>query len=194
MFAASNTLDATRGGLGIMPPLPAELRQTLLKGQWTVSTRPADHYRRSVYVFARRNLRYPVFDAFDRPDGNATCPERSRSTTAPQSLHLLNSEMSLDAARRLAGSILAVRGPGQSTDHIRDAVLRVLGREPRDDEQVEFKKFLEQQQELLRAESRATESLALPIPWSESTDPVYGAALTDLCLALFNLNEFLYID
>src|SRR6185295_10285846 len=71
MLAASGLLTSERGGPGVMPPLPNELLGTLLKGQWTASKREADHYKRSVYVFARRNLRLPLFEAFDRPDGNA---------------------------------------------------------------------------------------------------------------------------
>src|SRR6059058_3244921 len=106
MLAAAGLLTSERGGPGVMPPLPEELLGTLLKGQWFASKREADHYKRSIYVFARRNLRYPIFEAFDRPDGNATCPIRSRSTTAPQSLLLFNSEFSLLAARHLAGRVL----------------------------------------------------------------------------------------
>src|SRR5262245_56631485 len=84
MWRASDSLDATRGGPGVMPKLPEELAQTLLKNQWTDSPKVSDHYRRSIYVFARRNLRYPIFDAFDRPDANSSCPARNQSTTAPQ--------------------------------------------------------------------------------------------------------------
>jgi hypothetical protein len=63
MFAASGSLSMARGGPGVMPPLPEELVKTLLKNQWNVSKRESDHYRRSIYLFARRNLRYPIFDA-----------------------------------------------------------------------------------------------------------------------------------
>ncbi len=83
MLAASDGLSQRRGGIGVMPPLPLELKATLLKNQWQVSQDTEDHRRRSVYLFVRRNLRYPLFEAFDRPDTNASCPRRSRSTTAP---------------------------------------------------------------------------------------------------------------
>ena len=73
MLAASDTLDTLAHGPGVMPPFPDELVKTLLKNQWETSEREADHYRRSIYLFARRNLRYPIFEAFDRPDGNASC-------------------------------------------------------------------------------------------------------------------------
>ena len=83
------------GGPGVRPPLPREITGTLLNNQWPVSTNREDHHRRSVYLFARRNLRYPLFDLFDRPDGTASCGRRKESTTAPQSLILLNSNFSL---------------------------------------------------------------------------------------------------
>ena len=102
MLAASGQLDFRRGGPGVMPPLPEELTKTLLPNQWKASENPADAARRSIYIFARRNLRYPLFEAFDRPDPNASCPLRGRSTTAPQSLLLFNSEFSLSCAKHLA--------------------------------------------------------------------------------------------
>ena len=102
MLAAAGVISTHRGGSGVRPPLPTELLGTLLENQWNVTPNKAEHDRRSIYIFARRNLRYPIFDAFDRPDANASCPRRSYSTTAPQSLLLLNSEFSLATARRLA--------------------------------------------------------------------------------------------
>ncbi len=53
MLQTAGLLDQRAGGPGVMPPLPAELLQTLLPNQWKASTDPADHARRSVYVFAR---------------------------------------------------------------------------------------------------------------------------------------------
>ena len=38
-------------------------------------------------------LKYPLFDAFDAPDPNVTCPERNVSVNSPQALMLLNSEL-----------------------------------------------------------------------------------------------------
>ena len=62
-----------------MPELPDGMPAP--RGGWKLS--PAEERdRRSVYIFVRRNLRYPLFDVFDRPDTNASCPQRPRSTTA----------------------------------------------------------------------------------------------------------------
>ena len=61
-----------------------------------------------MYVFAKRNLRYPLFDAFDLPDMHNSCARRADTTTAPQALLLLNGEFALERARQL-GADLAKR-------------------------------------------------------------------------------------
>jgi hypothetical protein len=193
MFAASDTLNFAAHGPGVMPPLPEELVRTLLKDQWHTSEREADHYRRSIYLFARRNLRYPIFEAFDRPDANASCPQRNRSTTAPQSLLLLNSTFSLDAAQRLAGTVLRMHN-AVDEQSIAAAFRRVLSRPPQHEELALLAEFATRQASELQAESRSREQLALPFPCPAEIDPYAAAALTDLCLALFNSNEFIYID
>jgi hypothetical protein len=193
MLSAAGLLSAERGGPSVMPPLPDELVGTLLKGQWTTGKREADHYKRSIYVFARRNLRYPLFEAFDRPDANATCPIRSRSTTAPQSLLLLNSELSLLAARHLAGRVLASSEASISA-RIEWLYSTALSRRPTKSEIATLEKFVDSQRARLNAESRPRSELALPIPCPDSSEPYSAASLTDACLALLNSNEFIYID
>ncbi|MBW3543270.1 MAG: DUF1549 and DUF1553 domain-containing protein, partial [Planctomycetes bacterium] len=102
LLFVSDRLTQRRGGPGVRPPLPPELLVTLLKDQWPVTPDEVDHRRRSVYLFVRRNLRYPILSVFDQPDTNASCAVRGRSTTAPQALVLLNSELTLDCAQELA--------------------------------------------------------------------------------------------
>ncbi len=193
MLAAAERLSSRRGGAGVRPPLPAEVTSTLLANQWKVSPDPEDHRRRSIYLFVRRNLRYPLFEAFDRPDTNASCPRRNRSTIAPQALILLNSAFSLAAARDLAGFLLASTGPDGGRQ-VAGAYLRILGRNPAPDEAAMGLRFLEQQSETLKASGRTGEGLALPTPLPAGADVHRAAALTDFCLALFNLNEFVYVD
>ena len=176
MLAASGQLDFRRGGLGVMPPLPEELTKTLLPNQWKASENPVNAARRSIYIFARRNLRYPLFEAFDRPDPNASCPLRSRSTTAPQSLLLFNSEFSLSCAKHLAAEVLRDE-PQDVSARITAACRRVWGREPSDQERETLFEFVARQEELLRQEEKSGDG-----------------AFVDLCLALLNSNEFLYLD
>ncbi len=172
MLLASGSLSEKRGGPGIRPPLPDELVHTLLKNQWPVSKDPADYTRRSIYLFVRRNLRYPLFEAFDKPDTNFSCPRRNESTIAPQALMLLNSKLSLDAAKALAALIEEAAGESSTEAKVKVelAYLRTLSRGPSSDE------------------------LKLAIEFLNSSSSGKTEALTDLCLALFNLNEFLYVD
>ena len=175
MLAASGSLSQRRGGPGVRPPLPQELLVTLLKNQWPVSKDERDHRRRSIYLFVRRNLRYPIFSVFDQPDTNASCPRRNRSTTATQSLMLLNSRFSLDAAQRLARAVVERTGTNREKQ-IALAFRRTLGRPPTPIERRFARKFLER-------DAAATQR------------PGNGpAALTNFCLVLFNVNEFVYVD
>jgi hypothetical protein len=199
MLAAAGTLNRRRGGGGIRPPLPKELLATLLKNQWPVTTNVADHYRRSIYLFVRRNLRYPIFDVFDKPDTNASCPRRNRSTIAPQALMLLNSKLSLSAARELAGSLRhragSQRGAGSQRERqVELCYLKALSRRPTGEEQQLAVRFLSDVSARLQKEGRDASQLALPNSLPPGTNVYDIAALTDLCLAIFNLNEFIYID
>jgi hypothetical protein len=169
MLAASERLSPRKGGLGVMPELPDELTITLLKDQWKATADEEDHRRRSIYIFARRNLRFPLFEAFDRPDTNASCAARTQTTIAPQALLLLNSEFSLSAARGLAEFVRSHAG----TDHNQQIDLvyrRALGRAPTESQLTRAQSFLD-----------------------ERTD-ASADALALLCLAVFNSNEFVYVD
>lgn len=192
MLAMSGLLTDERGGPGVMPPLPDELTGTLLKGQWTTSPRPADHDRRSIYLFARRNLRYPIFEVFDRPDANASCAVRNRSTTPIQALLLLNSALSLRAAQHLAGEVLAAStNPSQQID---DLFRRVFARHPTSAELQQFQQFIAAESVRLKQEERTPDQLALPSGAVEFSKPCQAAALVQACLAVLNASETLYVD
>ncbi len=187
LLCVSGQLNTQYGGPSVMPPLPPELLSTLLKDQWRTSNARGDHVRRSIYVFARRNLRYPMFEAFDRPDAGATCGRRDRSTTAIQSLLMLNGDFTFEAARQLRDVVLrpvlssasgeevqpAARvnlTAGQWHESIDRLYFRVLGRAPTDFE------------------------MGTLADWRDSSDRGSGDALLLVCVALLNSNEFLYID
>jgi hypothetical protein len=193
MLLASGQLNTEAGGPGVMPPLAKEVEITLLGGQWQVSPEPEDHVRRSVYIFARRNLRYPLLEAFDKADPNLTCAARHVSTTAPQALLMLNSRFSLDCARRLAGRAFLESG-GDMDRTVERIYLYALSRSPSEKEHSLAKNFLAKQTALLVAEKRSKESLALPEPNAANLSAEQAAALTDIALAILNTSEFVYVD
>ena len=118
MLAVSGLLNPVTQGPGVRPPLPSELVKTLKSGQWKVSENESDHYRRSIYIFARRNLTYPLFATFDRPAANCTCAERVPSTTPLQSLSLLNSAFTEKVVTQLAKSMRDSGGDTAKTDRL----------------------------------------------------------------------------
>lgn len=183
MFAVSGALDHRHGGPGVMPPLPEELQRTLLKGQWKASERPADHYRRSIYLFARRNLPYPFLSTFDRPVADTSCAARARSTTAPQALFLLNSAITSEAAGRLAER-LREEHPDDISGRIVGAYVRLFGRPPGDEELDQAVAFLRSRRDQPPGE--------LPSDADAVADD--RLAFRELCRGLLNANPFVYVD
>jgi hypothetical protein len=165
LLAVSGRLNQAMGGPSVFPELPPELAKLSSKGAvWPVSPKRADRERRSLYVFVRRNLRYPFFEVFDRPDTNVSCPRRPVTTIAPQALTLLNSGLPHDAARDLAARAAAEAGPARAAQAEHMAVL-ALGRPPDVAERRMMAEFLAQ-----------------------------GDSLSHLALALINANAFVYVD
>ena len=209
MLSAAGVLSTRRGGRGVMQPLPEEVMRSLLANQWKVDPDEENHHRRSIYLFARRNLRDPLFEVFDRPDANASCPVRNRSTTAPQALELFNSKFALDMARRVAGRALAsdrvgglsaANGISETTDAkdefanaVRIAFALTLARPATSEEKASSVDFLLAQVDEIGDGSDAAR-LALPVPMPEGVSPQEGAAFVDFCLVLLNGSEFLYLD
>ncbi|GAC1473094.1 MAG: PSD1 and planctomycete cytochrome C domain-containing protein [Isosphaeraceae bacterium] len=192
MLAVSGLLDKRVGGPSVFPDLPPGIET---RGGWTRSPSTADRNRRSIYVFVRRNLKYPLFDAFDAPDSNTTCAERNITVNAPQALMLLNSDLVMEQARALAGRVLAsVPDPVDTRSLIQRATRLTLSRPPSSDELSRGRKFLRDQSELLSARAENPKTLDLPVPLPDGYSPTQAAALVDYCHVLLNLNEFVFVD
>lgn len=192
LAAVSGQLDLRVGGPSVFPDLPPGVET---RGGWNRSPSAADRNRRSIYVFARRNLKYPLFDAFDAPDSNVTCPERNVSVNAPQALMLLNSSLILEHAQYLAGRVLAATDErGDLGALVQRAYRLALSRNPDPKELARGVSFLEDEPALLSARASDEKSLTLPIPMPDGGDPTQAAALVDYCHVLLNLNEFVFVD
>lgn len=60
MLAISGRLNLQMGGRSVILPVEQELVDQLYKpSQWKVSERPEQHFRRSIYLISKRNLRLP---------------------------------------------------------------------------------------------------------------------------------------
>ena len=164
ILAVAGTLDRAVGGPCVFPYIDPILFQSSTKRTWP--GRPDEDpttWRRSVYVFSKRSIRYPLFEAFDQPNLVNSHDRRNRSTIAPQALLLTNNNFLLTQARHFAQRLRCEAGDDVALQ-VRRAFLLALGRAP------------------------DAEESTLAVQYVQSSPD----ALAEFCLALFNLNEFVY--
>jgi hypothetical protein len=164
MLAVAGTLDRKVGGPAIFPFIDPDLFEKSSRRDW--KGQPDDDpatWRRSLYVFSKRSIRYPMFEAFDQPNLVNSTDRRNRTTIAPQALILMNNPMVLFQAGKFAEHVRAEAGDnvGRQVDV---AFVRALGRAPDATER-------DRGMTLVRQADNG---------------------LTEFCHLLFNLNEFVY--
>jgi hypothetical protein len=197
VLAVAGTLNRKLGGPMVRVPLEPEVYDLIFTegepdGLWHATPDSREHTRRSIYLFAKRNVRLPLFEAFDRPDSLTSCPVRPVSTFAPQALILMNGPFMQEQSKALAARLL--REAGADVHRQIDRAYRLaLCRPPRPAEVDMARGFLAAQGDLLRDRLRARELIGLPPDLPAGCDPAAAAALADFCLALLNRNEFLYV-
>ena len=164
ILAVAGNLDRKLGGPAIYPYIDPKLFQSSTKRTWPGSSDedPAT-WRRSLYVYSKRSIRYPLFETFDQPNLINSCERRNRSTIAPQALLLMNNHFVLLEAKSFAGRLQREAGEGAEAQVDR-AYRLALGRPPTDFER-------QQTVEFIRSGPQG---------------------LTDFSHLLFNLNEFVY--
>lgn len=187
VHTVAGTLNPKMGGRPVMPPLaPEELTN---KAEWIVNADPREHTRRGLYILVRRNFRFPMFDIFDAPVNAVSCAGRDVSIVAPQALWLMNNRTAFGQSQNLAARL--VREKGKETPALVERAWELaLSRCPTKEEMTEAQRLinaLEQDGDKLMPLKDAPAELA-------SLPPARAAALTKFCLALLNLNEFIYID
>jgi hypothetical protein len=105
LLAVGGNLNPAIGGPAVFPFMPKELLESQFRGTWKNMPEGPDVWRRSIYVYQRRSLPYPMFDTFDHPDMNVTAGARNVSTVPTQALTLLNNPFVLSEAQRLADRV-----------------------------------------------------------------------------------------
>jgi hypothetical protein len=200
MLAVTGLLNPQMGGPGVYPPVPAgtlsELSATAVAGGWKTEKDPAQSNRRSVYIFVRRNLPYPMLQEFDTANTFESWHVRKNTVTPSQSLDLLNNDLVLDFARSFAGRVLN-EDKGLAPDAQVDAAFRfAFGRQASVEEQKMATAFFERQIPIMAARLREGEKAKPPMPIKtpDGMEPARAAAFVDLCQMLLASNEFLYIN
>ena len=174
VLAATGKLNLKVGGRPVVTPLSKEEMQTLTQrpdDAWVVTSDTSEYRRRSIYLLQKRTFRLPLMEVFDAPEPMLTCPRRDSSTTAPQSLSLLNGAFVMEQSRALARELVAAHS--SDAELLRFMWLQVLAREPDSEEAKLAAGFLSRQME------NARDRLG---------------AVTEMIRGLLNLNEFLYVD
>jgi hypothetical protein len=173
MLAVAGVLHQKRFGPSVYPPMPPEVLATSSRPHdaWGRSS-AQDAARRSIYVHVKRSLRVPLLAALDQPDPDLPCAARFPTNVPTQALITLNSTFSSQAAMAFAQRLMREAGT-TTADRVRRGIELALGRTPGDDEVARHAAFVD---------GLVHDGLA------------QDRALAAFGLAVFNLNEFLWID
>jgi len=197
MLAAAGTLNRQVGGASVRVPLEPEVYDLLFTegepdGLWHVTPDVSQHNRRSLYLLSKRNVRLPMLEAFDQPDSLTPCAARAVSTFAPQALIMMNGPFAQEQSRAMAASV--IREVGNDPDkQVALAYRRAFSRPPTAEEVRIAKDFLVEQTGSVQERLLARLPAGVPNGLPTDADVAHAVALADLCLALFNANEFVYI-
>ncbi|MFN0107522.1 MAG: DUF1553 domain-containing protein [Blastocatellia bacterium] len=164
MLAVAGNLNRTLGGPCVYPYIDPKLFQSSTKRTWP--GKPDDDpatWRRSLYVYSKRSIRYPLFETFDQPNLINSCERRNRSTIAPQALLLMNNNFVLFEAQKFAERLRTEAGE-------------------------DVQKQIERGYQLALSRAPSEFERAKTVAFVQGTPN----GLAEFCQALFNLNEFVY--
>ena len=181
MLAVSGTLNLEAGGQGFKPYIPPEanLARNIQGGDYPKDAKDdASTRRRSIYMFHKRLVPYPLFQAFDRPDFLASCARRQNTTVAPQAMALLNDRFVRAVARDFAQRLIDANG-NNDQKFVQDSFELAFSRFPSESETEASVTFIRSQMDARK---------------SRGEDDACLQAVADYCHALFGLNEFIYVD
>jgi hypothetical protein len=149
----------------------------------------ADLYRRSLYTFWRRTVSpADVFDGSNRQ----TCRVRVAVTDTPlHALTTLNDPTWAEAARVMAAN--AMKQSAELDGRLAYAFRQVLAREPRREEMVVLKRMFARQREIYGKDPAAAKAVTGvgESKRDETVDVTDHAAMSAVCLAIFNMDEAL---
>jgi hypothetical protein len=130
ILSATGVLDLTAGGPGY---LVYEPNPTSYVKVYIPRVQGPTEWRRMIYQNKPRMRPEPTFGAFDCPDGSASMARRNVSTTALQSLNLLNSVFMVQQSQKFAER-LAREHPGDVDAQVDRAVRLAFSRPVEADE------------------------------------------------------------
>jgi hypothetical protein len=207
LLVASGKLNDKVGGPSVRPPLPQGTDEDGRAGAWDVSDSPADYDRRSLYVFVKRTLPYPLLESFDMAASQTVHSKREVTTSSLQALNLINDELVFQWSKALAGRVFDEAGDSDKA-RLERLYSILYARKPDRFERNAALAFLDEQEKLFRsklAESERQQQQSAPslVKASLTTEPTpqagtkhakvaRAAAFVNLAHTLANANEFVY--
>ena len=168
ILAVAGSLNLRSGGPAVKPWVHDDAIATGSTEKWPRAVKDGpETWRRSVYVFMRRSVRFPFFECFDAPDAQASCGVRVPTVTPLQSLALLNNEFVCAQAQLFAQRV--EREVGSAAEAFAQRALQLaFAREP------------------------VPQEFSAAVAYLRGADP--AALRVSLCQALFGANAFLYVE
>ena len=179
---------------------------------------PTTRNRRTVYAYRYRGLPDPMLEVFNQPTADLSCERRTTSTITPQVFTLFNSQNSYDRALAMAHRV--EKESASEADQIERAFKLAWGRMPTVEEYQKAVRYLKKAVVYHRKNPPEIQTYATDVtrrmfeemtgeafefvekldvyedyvpdlkPWDVQAET---RALADLCLVLFNSNEFIYV-
>ncbi|MEM1295945.1 MAG: DUF1553 domain-containing protein, partial [Verrucomicrobiota bacterium] len=198
--------------------LQPRMIQFSLAPAYQPSPTPEERNRRSIYAYRVRGLADPFLETFNQPNPNDSCEDRDSASVSPQAFTLLNSDVT--TARSIAFALRLEREATGLDEQVDRAIHLAFGRKPTSAEHHKLLSYIREMQNYHRSTSptprdyptEITRSLVEEftgepfeyqelLPAFENYVPDKQAAevspetraLADLCLLLFNSNEFIYL-
>ncbi|MFL2451819.1 MAG: PSD1 and planctomycete cytochrome C domain-containing protein [Verrucomicrobiales bacterium] len=198
--------------------LEPRMIQFSLAPAYQPSRTPKERNRRTIYTYKVRGQPNPFLEIFNQPNPNQSCEKRVTTTATPQAFTLMNSETMSDRSIAMA---LRVEKEAETIElKVKKAIQLIFGRVPNKNESERLKKYIREMHQYhehnqpkkkkypVRIIRSLVEELSgKPFEYEEIL-PNYAnytadqkasdvspktRALADMCLLLFNTNEFIYI-
>ncbi len=198
--------------------LQPRMIQFSLAPAYQPSPTPQERNRRTLYAYRVRGQPDPFLELFNQPNPNDSCEERVSESVTPQAFTLLNSDLMNDRAIALALRI--EREFKDSHTRIKRAIQLAFGRIPGKAEWDRLEKYVKRMTKYHSSQTPDAPTYLTSITRSlveentgesfeyEEILPAFKdykadkkahevnpstRALADLCLVLFNANEFIYV-
>jgi hypothetical protein len=194
-LTASGLLESRLGGPPVSPYQPGEdlWREANNFSPAYQQSTGRDIYRRSLYSVWKRTAPLPNMLAFDAGPRETCTVARGRTNTPLQALVLLNDVQFVEAARALATAVF--RAHTNIDGQIREAFLRMTGRQPDDVELKVLTDIYDQQRKLFADSTKQDATKFLQVGESKPDPmlvPADLAALTVTCQAILNIDATIF--